>query len=268
MKFSFCLILLLFNGYVHADDAVMDVIPLQNRPAAELVDLLAPMLEKTDKVIADGPNLIVKTTSDRLESILVMINRLDVRVNNLAITVIQNSSKTASELNAETAMLTSPSQIRMHGMNADTRDVNSSQRMQLHTMDGHAAYIKIAKLKQQQQVNVYGSMGYNNSSIGSYSQTQEASSGFAVTPRLTGQEVVLDIEPWSENFQHGVNMDTQAAHTTLRANLGEWIEIAGNATDNQSAVSGMNTFNHSTHKNNFRILIKVDLDGGSLIYPN
>jgi hypothetical protein len=86
----------------------------------------------------------------------------------------------------------------------------------------------------------------------------EASTGFAVTPRLTGNQVTLDIEPWSDTFQRNGHIETQSAHTTLRANLGEWVELAGNADTEQSANRGFNSFNHSTRQNVLRILIKVD----------
>jgi hypothetical protein len=54
--------LLVFRLPVLADDRVMEIITLQNRPAAEIQPALTPLLDATDVVSASGFDLIVKTT--------------------------------------------------------------------------------------------------------------------------------------------------------------------------------------------------------------
>lgn len=258
MKFKFWPILILLSGVAYAGDSVMEVIPLQNRPAAELQPLLAPLLEGDDRVIDDGSSLIIKAAPARMEAIKKLIAQLDGKLNNLVVSVLQSNSKTAAELNAEAAIAASPSGIAMHGMVADTRELSGNQTTQsVRTLEGQAAYIKTGQVRPMTNTNVYGS-GYGYPMVGSNTQMVEASTGFAVTPRLSGEQVTIDIEPWSDRFQQGGRIATQGAHTTLRANLGEWVEIAGNVNDDQSRSEGFNTFNHSTAKNDLRILIKVD----------
>lgn len=258
MKFNAWLVLLMLSGAAGADNTVMEVIPLQNRPAAELQPLLTPLLEDGDRVIDNGASLIVKTTPSRLESIRNLINKLDARLNNLIVSVIQSNTKTAAELNAEAALAVSPSSVRMHGMVGDTRELGGNQSTQtLRTLEGQPAHIATGQVRPVQNFSVYGS-GYGYPSVSSETQMVEASTGFAVTPRLAGQQVIVDIEPWSDRFQQGGRIETQGARTTLRANLGEWIEIAGSGAGEQSDRGGFNTFNHSTTENSLRILIKVD----------
>ncbi|MDD1637460.1 MAG: hypothetical protein LUQ56_04905 [Methylococcaceae bacterium] len=90
----------LLNNISFAAETIIEVITLYNRPASEIQPLISPMLEDTDRVMADGSNLIVKTTPERLNEIKKFINNLDTRLNNLIITVIQSRHTTAEELNA------------------------------------------------------------------------------------------------------------------------------------------------------------------------
>ncbi len=267
MKFNLIFCLLLYCCAIRADNTVMEVVPLQNRPAAELIPLLTPVLESSDKVVADGANLIIKTTPEKMADFLKLIASLDVAVNNLIISVIQNSTKTAAELNAEAIKAINPPAIEMHGMNADTRDLVGNQIMHVQTLDGHQALIKLGNVKSSANVSIYGMNG-RNQGLGVSMPAQQTGSGFAVTPRLTGRQVVLDIEPWAENDQQGYSKQTQAIHSSIRANLGEWLEIAGNGGNNVQDTNGMNGLNYSIHKNNLRILLKVDVEGGFLLYPN
>lgn len=237
----------------------MDVIPLVNRPAAEVQALLAPLLDAEDRVVENGSSLIVKTNPAKLGKIRALIQKLDSRFSNLLISVLQTSSKTAAELNAEAAITAAPNRIRMRGMTGNTEDLqNRQQHQQLRTLEGQVAHIKTGEVRPVQSHSVYNSgYGYGNS-VSTNTQMIEASTGFAVTPRLAGNQVILDVEPWADSFQRNGNIETQSAHTTLRANLGEWVEIAGNADTEQSDSRGFNSFNRSTKQNALRILIKVD----------
>ncbi|MEI8573676.1 type II and III secretion system protein [Methylomonas sp. LW13] len=260
MKFKPCLAgLMLIAGQALADESVIEVIPLMNRPASDVRALLAPLLDADDRVIENGASLIVKTNPAKLGEIRAVIQKLDARLSNLVISVLQTSSKTAAELNAEAAIAATPNRIQMHGMMGNSEDLrNRQQHQQLRTLEGQAAHIKTGQVRPVQNYSVYDpGYGYG-SAVSSNTQMIEASTGFAVTPRLAGNQVTLDIEPWSDSFQRNGHIETQSAHTTLRANLGEWVEIAGNTDTEQSDNHGFNSFNHSTRQNALRILIKVD----------
>lgn len=268
--------MLCFN-HAYAIDNLTNVLPLENRPADEILDLLIPLLDVNDRIIANGANLIVKTSPEKLATIQMLLKQLDIPKCNLLITVMQQSYKSAEELNVET---NPESEIQMHGMNADTRDINNNQNIQtIRILDGESAIIQTNKDKLIQNVSVFNSISkygypqntispnldnmnsghYSNSTLGANTQTQsiETSIGFAVTPRLLGQAVILDIQPWSENFQQGYNRQSQSAQTRITLKPGEWIEIGG--VDNAVNVkNGMQGFNQSTQDNSHRILVKID----------
>lgn len=240
-----------------AEEPVMEVIPLANRPAAEILPLLAPLLDAEDRVVDNGSSLIVRTSPDRLATIQSLVRKLDARLSNLVVSVLQTSSKTAAELNAEAAIAVSPDAIRMRGMAGNTADLeNRQQHQQLRTLEGQPAIIRTGEVRPVDNYNVYqygyGATVYNNT------QLVEATTGFAVTPRLIGRQVIIDVAPWSDRFGQNGQLDTQSAQTSIRANLGEWVEIAGNVDDENSRHSGFNSFNHATQHNRLRILVKVE----------
>lgn len=248
-------LLFALTGVALAEDPIMEVIPLQHKPAAEMQTLLAPLLDPGDKIVDSGFDLIVKTTPTRLEALRTLIEKLDTQPVSLMVSVLQTSNKTAAELNAAAAVAVSPDAIRMGGLAGDTRNLSREQAVQqIRTLEGQAAHIVTGQIRPIQNFTLYGSP-YGSPGIVSNTQMLEADTGFAVIPKLSGRTVLLDISPWSERFQRNGYIETQAAHTTLRAKLGEWVEIGGSDEIRQSQTG---SFNQSTGKNTLQLLIKVD----------
>ena len=93
------LFLALFSPLSLAETAVIEIIPLNNRPASDLQGILTPLLERSERVIADSSSLIIKASPSRQKELKDLINQLDIRLSNLSISVIQTRIKTAEQLN-------------------------------------------------------------------------------------------------------------------------------------------------------------------------
>jgi type II secretory pathway component GspD/PulD (secretin) len=255
----------LFNNCAYAQESIIEVIPVLNRPASEIQPLLEPMLENSDRVIADGSNLLIKTAPKRLVKIKSFINQLDTRLTNLLITVLQSRQTTAEELNAEVrAQINIPgnnlpkSTGHIAGYTYQTQDRNDHDNMQtIRTLEGKPAFIKAGISAPVQNYQSYNS-GYGYSGVSSSTEYIDATTGFAVTPRLSGQQVTLDIAPWSDNFQAHGQIQTQGAQTSVTVNLGEWIEIGGVDESMQSSGNRPLSRSRQTHDNKLHILIKAD----------
>ncbi|MDD2737748.1 MAG: type II and III secretion system protein [Methylomonas lenta] len=241
-------------------DTVMEVIPLHNRPSEEIQPLLTPLLEDGDIINSSGFNLIVKTSPERLENFRSLVEKLDTRRHNLMISVLQNSHKTAEQLNAEAAILIAPPAIRMRGMVADTRNVGrQNTAQQIRTLEGQAAHIQTGQQRPIENVTVYDS-GYGYPGVVSNQQLQESSSGFAAIPHLINQnEIVIDLAPWSDQFLNNGGLATQSIDTSVRTRLGEWVEIGGTVNQQQSNNQGYTGLNHTTQNQSLRIMLKVEL---------
>ena len=246
-------------------ESVVEVISVYNRPASEIEPLLVPLLENTDQIVANGDNLIVKTTSERLTTLTNLIRKLDNPLNNLQISVIQSRDMTAEQLNAGVNFdINAPLRQgnspngQIQGYYNQVQGRSSNQNIQtIRTLEGVPAHIKVGNVVPITNYQVYRDP-YGYPYANRNTQLVEATTGFQVTPRLVGQQVILDVAPWSDRFNEYGQIQTQGANTTIRANLGEWVDIGGVAESSQS--SGNQTFGYSRQagQNNLHILVKVD----------
>ncbi|NOQ37103.1 MAG: hypothetical protein GQ569_14625 [Methylococcaceae bacterium] len=228
------LLLFLFSLSCYAANTVMEIIPLHNRPASEIHPIIAPLLDSSDSIIPNGFNLIIKTTPTKLREIKALIKQLDSALNNLSITVIQSKDISAAQLNAGIDVdinipLNKPSDTQGQ-INARFRQKKSQRSRHneqvLRTLEGTLAYIKTGSNHPVQSTRIYNS-GYGQHTVTRQTQFIEATTGFAVLPRLNGDQVMLEISPWSDNMRHSGRIETQGARTTIRTRLGTWVEIGG-----------------------------------------
>jgi type II secretory pathway component GspD/PulD (secretin) len=261
------ILITLLNNISFAAETIIEVIPVNNRPASEIQPLISPMLENTDRVIADGSNLIVKTTPDRLNEIKKFINNLDSRLNNLIITVIQSKHTTADELNAAARvnlnipiddMSKSSGRITGHYYQTDDRNSNESTQT-IRTLEGNTAHITVGKTYPIQNVQIYNfGYGYGYPAVSTATEFINATTGFAVTSRLAGQQALLDVSPWSDKANARGQLETQGAQSTIKINLGEWVELGGIDETSQNSTNGNLATIRQTRENRLRILVKVD----------
>ena len=248
----------LLNSSVFASDTIIEVIPLTNRPAFEILPLLAPLLGDTAQLIDNGSSLLVKTTPDRLDEINFIVKQLDVRQSNLVITVIQSRQTTADELNAVARVqlnipVDDPSRSngRIIGHVYQTQDKNADKNTQtVRTMDGVPAHIKVG--------NIYPIQNFSGYGYPTTTQLTEATTGFEVIPRLAGQQVILSVAPWSDKMNGQGQIETQNAQSTIRINLGEWVEFGGVGENTSSSSNSTFANIRQTGERQMHILVKVE----------
>ncbi len=248
----------LLNSSALADDTVIEVIPLTNRPAFEILPLLGPLLGNTAQLIDNGSNLLVKTTPDRLAEIKSIVKQLDVRQSNLVITVMQSRQTNADELNAAArAQLNVPidnpsrsgGRVIGHLYQTQAKDADESTQT-IRTMEGVPAHIKAGNVYPRQYSSTYG--------YATATEHTEATTGFAVVPRLAGQQVILSVSPWSDKMNGRGQIETQNAQSTIRINLGEWVELGGVGENTSSSSNGALVNTRQTGDSQMHILVKVD----------
>lgn len=264
-QLSLVIISLIIGNTPCRAEMILEVIQVNNRPAAEIQPLLQPLLDANDQVIADGSNLIVKTSLERLAEIKSLINSLDSRQHNLLITVLQNSQISADELNAAArarinipANDASKTTAAISGHVYQTQDKTTRANTQsIRTLEGNAAVIKIGNSTPVQNVQTYSS-GYGYPTIATNTEFVDTSTGFSVVPRLTGDQVTLEVSPWSERMGSRGVIHSQAAQSSLRVNLGEWVELGGITENSSQSSSGRSANIRQTGTSRMHILIKVE----------
>lgn len=254
------------SSTVASADTTLEIIPLHNRPAEEIQQLLAPLLHDNAVIIANGDSLLIKTSKEQLSDIKSLIKSLDKPLTNLLISVIQSDQTNARELNAGASLYTriplkqpQQSQASMTGFYANTANLSETDNTQtLRTLEGKPTYIKTGKLHLYNDISIYNPV-YTHPSVAINTQFLEASTGFAVIPRLSGQYVVLEISPWSDNLSQRGVIETRSAHTTLRVKLNEWIEIGSTQDSRQTERQGFFTHQRSTANRAMKIMLKVEM---------
>ena len=77
-------------------------------------------------------------------------------------------------------------------------------------------------------------------------------------PSLAEQQVILDVSPWSDNFNVQGQLETRNAQSTIKVNLGEWVELGESDENSHSSINGNLATIRQTNQNKVHILVKVD----------
>jgi hypothetical protein len=118
-------------------------------------------------------------------------------------------------------------------------DEQVDQRVQV--LEGGRAFISTGRSRPLQQRRVIA--GPSGTVIDESTVMQDANTGFAVVPRVSGNTVFLEISPQRESFVNGADpaapaaIKSQRVSSSLSARLGEWVELgaATQASARQSA---------------------------------
>ena len=278
------LALLTVSLLAHADLMIMEVVPLKHRLATDVLPTLRALVVEGGTVSALDQKLIIRTTPANLADLKAVLASVDTRQRQLRIIVRQNvqdaSQQAADQLAARvhagngdvTLGASGPSDaagaaIRYAGAHAgaslesyrtqDRDDLASTHFVS--AIEGVPAYIATGQaipLPQTSAVvtpfgaNVQQSLDYR--SVGS---------GVYVTPRLAGEDVTLEISPYSQQLdRRGGGMITErSVNTVVRGRLGEWLPLAG--ATSASHDQGTSELSSTTHADAeaYEVWVKVEV---------
>ena len=269
----------------HAQNTVLEVIPLRYRMAQEVIPIIQQMLAREGSVSGFQGQLVVRTTPANLDEIKRILASIDTAPRQLLITVRQDAdvdrSRSAAEVSGSVGgdhgRVTVPGSQDPRGGSVVLRNDDDSVRLQVlegtgsqsdrntqsvRVLEGREAFIGVGQSvpvrERQVQRSVVG--GRVVEQVVESTQYRDATTGFYVLPRVSGDRVTLDIsaqrESLSRPVQGGVNV--QSVVTTISGRLGEWMEIGGigqDASGRQSVLLGRTT---TTARDSQRVLIKVE----------
>jgi type II secretory pathway component GspD/PulD (secretin) len=247
------------TAFAAVADTTLKVIALNNRSAEEIQPLIAPFLDPSDRVMANGSSLIIRSTPERLIEIEQLIKQLDKPLNNLLISVAQGRNISAKDMNARakikaniTINQPSASNVSIKG-HFDQNESHSANNItqQVRTLDGQPAYIQTGNAYPVQTRQLYS--GYPTTT-----EYVDATTGFVVTPRLRGAQVIIEVSPWSNRMQRNGVIETRGAQTTIKAQLGEWVEIGGSIEVSQFKQEGILSRSRNSSQDEMQLLIKVE----------
>ena len=278
------LVLLTFSLLAHADLMIMEVVPLKHRLATDVLPILSALVVEGGSVSALDQKLVIRTTPANLAELKAVLAGVDTRQRQLRIVVRQNvqdgSQQAADQLaariragNTDTtlgvsgpgdapgaAISIAGAQVgaRIETYRTQDRDDVASTHF-ISAIEGVAAYIATGQavpLPQTSAVvtpygaNVQQSLDYR--SVGS---------GVYVTPRLAGDDVTLEISPYSQQLDRrgGGMIAERSANTVVRGRLGEWLPLAGaTSASHDQGNSELSTTTHA-QSTTYEVWVKVEV---------
>jgi type II secretory pathway component GspD/PulD (secretin) len=248
----------------------LEVINLKYRTAEELIPVLQPLLESGGALSGEQYTLFVRTSSANLRQLRAALEQLDRQPRQLKIAVRRASSSDALREGVSAsgtistdrgAVSTNETARRSSGVTVrgtHTTDSESGNRVaSVNVLEGSAAFI--ATGSSVPVVTAVAAGAGRRRWGGVVTEYRDLTDGFLVTPRMTPDGVVLNIEQRAERLRNGA-IDRQTLTTQISARLGEWIQLGGVDESSASSRSGVLTREHRTQSDSVGVWIKVELE--------
>ena len=272
--------LMLLVTAVQADS--LSIIQLKNRLAEEVIPIVEPMLGADDAISGQGFRIFLQSSPETLARVRDMVDVLDIPAKILQVSVFQGSDRDLGELGIGANVQIEKGDAGVDiGNGRDNNDdgggsitystsggsagINSLSTQkslrdnpihQVRVKDGIEAYIETGERIPYFYGALKGRRGFGGSI-----EYKDAISGFYVLPRIRGDNVILEVNPFksSQSNAGGDNIDTQSAGTTVTGRIGEWILIGGVTEQLERAQSATGTTVATQSRRNTGIWIKADL---------
>lgn len=217
---NICAFLLAFVAVAALAQDSVEVISLRHRTADQVIPVLRPLLAPGGALTGQYNQLIVRTNPENLAQLRQVLESIDQPSRRLMISVRFDGSRDAARAGALDSRSASDGRV--------------DQRLQV--LEGGQAFI----------------------SAGEARYYAEAATGFSVVPRLSGDQVTLDIAAQQDAFTRAGAIRGQQAASTVGGRLGEWIELGGAGSATARAGSGMLSSRESSATESRRIWLKVE----------
>lgn len=235
----------------------LQVIDLKYRTAAEVIPVLQPLLEPGGALTGQDYKLFVRTSSANLTQLRKALAEIDRQPRQFLVAVRQ---ATRQQIEREQASISGV--VGTGGANLTLSTDDSAERRDndgvasVNVLEGNAAFIATG-----QSVPVVTSVvigGGDRPRAGMSNSYRELSSGFTVTPRLAGEQVVLSIEQQAQRrAADGGGIHTQRLSTQVSGKLGEWLPLGGVSESARSQSSGIGGGRLATRSDETQVWVRV-----------
>jgi len=192
--------------------ASLEVIDLRHTTAEQVLPALRPLLEPGGVLTGQRSQLIIRTSPANLAELRRALQALDAPARRLVI-LVRFAGASAVE-RSELAVGVRGSRIEARArQERSTGAERVDQRIQV--LEGRRAHIATGTSRP---------LALRDGTL-----IQDIATGFDVIPRLAGDTVLLEIAPQREGAGRVTrgSVQVERASSTIRARLGEWVELAG-----------------------------------------
>ena len=215
----------------------LTVIDLKYRRAEELIPVLQPLLEQGGALTGQDYKLFVRASGANLAQLRSAVAQLDKQQRQMLVSVRRS---TAQDLQREQASASgtlrtgdgsvsvnerprsgSGATVRAGERNLQTQNSSVSS---VQVLEGNAAFIATGT-----SVPIVTSVavgGGRRPFVAGTIEHRNLQRGFMVTPRVNGDQVILDISQQDERVDGG-GIQSQSLNTQVMGRLGSWIQLGG-----------------------------------------
>lgn len=249
-------------------ESELKIITLQHRFADDLLPTITPMVGEDGTAAGLRNQLILRASPERIREIEIIIEQLDTARENRKITVNrdanQNTQSSRIDANGRVQIgevtISNNRRAKPNSGNIyieeTTKATRQSSSQFLNVLDGERAFIRVGQFVPFTQEWLLMTKRFTQ--VERFTDWQEITTGFAVRPRTLGDQVELEITPRIARLDTQGYIDFEELTTTLRVQLGEWVDI-GSTMQNLDEVSRrILGFSNSYSNENSGLMIKVD----------
>lgn len=266
---------------LHAEQLELEVITLKYRTAQDVLPIVQPFVNQAGGTVTGTQNrLIVRTTRANLAEVRQILASIDTLPRRLMVTVKQDTGLSAIQRSAELSgnAAVGKAQVivpptgragrglvveRQQGGNSVRTQVQSSESsvnennvQQLQVLEGSEAFISAGQsVPVPQQTIIQTPQG---TQVIQNTQFRDVATGFYVRPRVSGEQVTLEVRPQRESLGPDGSLDTQSVSSVVSGRLGEWMELGGIVQSRTQQNSGIASRDSERNSDQRRIYIKVE----------
>jgi type II secretory pathway component GspD/PulD (secretin) len=256
-----CVIGLLFwSACVFAQP--LEILSLRHRSAEQLIPQLQPFVEAGGALSGMNDKLFLRASTRNHTEIRELVKALDTPLRRLRISLRQDG-----EAGSDDAGASVNGRVRIEdgkvGAGATARVYSSDRRQRsdinqyVQTVDGGRASIMVGQsfiVPLRQVVLTPAGVIVSDQLV-----QRDVGSGFVAVPKLSGDQVTLEISPVNDTPGHAAgSVNVQRLTTTVSGRLGEWLELGGSTAEQSSREAGVTRYGTRTVSRQRRLLLKVE----------
>jgi len=256
----------------------LEIIPLKNRLAEEVIPTIRSVLGKRGTVTGMQGQLIIRAHPKALQEVKHILSQIDTALKNLRITVKQG---TRLRLDEEERSVTAKipvgekGRVIIGGTRSDKlvvgnevsdgmfqarlldkkRQADEMDTQTVMTLEGRPASIYITQSIPIREVRNLRS-GNQITAVESI-RFKDVRTGLMVLPRLKGGQVILEVSPQKSRL-NGQSIETFGIDTVVRGQIGEWMELGGVTQKRKGSEAGIGDRTATHNDESRKVFLKVD----------
>ncbi len=269
-KLLFTLLLFSFSLFATITSAGTEfkIFTLQHRFASDLLPLVDPMVGADGTASGIDNQLIIRAQPERMREIEALVSQMDAARVNRKISVStsnqiqsqQERTEASGKVKIGRVIVGNDNRARPNTGNIDiernTSNTQQNSNQFINVLDGERAFIRVGQLVPFNQEWVTMTRRYIQ--VDRFTDWREVTTGFAVRPRMLGNEVELEITPRIARMDNQGFIDFEELTTVIRTPLGSWVDIGGTMLQNDEVSRKILGIQNSSSQQKSSLSVKVD----------